>query len=106
VLLCLKALCTTKPALRELTGIQSTLFPALVDMIFDEEHKGPSEFNTRGIIISLLRKWASSLSPCLRPPPPLFFFSSLLRNGPLPSRDLPLITNPLSPSPLVFFPTQ
>lgn len=54
VLLCLKALCTTKRALRELDGIQTTLFPQLVRMIFDEEHKGPSEFNTRGIVFSLL----------------------------------------------------
>jgi hypothetical protein len=30
------------------------LFPALLRMLFDEEKKGPSEFTTRGIIISLL----------------------------------------------------
>lgn len=30
------------------------LFPALLRMIFDEERKGPSEFATRGVIISLL----------------------------------------------------
>ena len=71
VLLCLKALCTTKLALRELDGIQSTLFPALVSMIFDEEKKGPSEFTTRGIVFSLLCKvtypcinLASSLFSC------------------------------------------
>ncbi|KAI9884668.1 MAG: hypothetical protein M1823_003551 [Watsoniomyces obsoletus] len=54
VLLCLKALCTTKLALQELDTIQSSLFPELLAMIFDEEHKGPSEFTTRGIIFSLL----------------------------------------------------
>lgn len=53
-LLCLKALCTTALALRELHGIQATLFPALLKMLFDEERKGPSEFTTRGIIINLL----------------------------------------------------
>ncbi|KAF2231222.1 hypothetical protein EV356DRAFT_579333 [Viridothelium virens] len=54
VLLCLKGLCTTDLALRKLCEIQSTLFPALLKMIFDEEKKGPSEFTTRGIVINLL----------------------------------------------------
>lgn len=55
-LLCLKALCTTKIALQKLCEIESTLFPALLAMLFDEEHKGPSEFTTRGLIMSLLCK--------------------------------------------------
>ncbi|KAL3423643.1 GTPase-binding protein rid1 [Phlyctema vagabunda] len=54
VLLCLKALCTTALALQHLNVIQSTLFPALLHMLFDEEKKGPSEFTTRNIISSLL----------------------------------------------------
>ena len=53
-LLCLKALCTTALALQRLQDIQSTLFPALLGMLFDEEKKGPSEFTTRGILMSLL----------------------------------------------------
>jgi hypothetical protein len=54
VLLCLKALSTTALALRNLGNIQSTLFPALLHLIFAEEKKGPSEFTTRNIITSLL----------------------------------------------------
>ncbi|EED24395.1 conserved hypothetical protein [Talaromyces stipitatus ATCC 10500] len=53
-LLCLKALCTTSVALQRLTALSKELFPALLGMIFDEEKKGPSEFTTRGVIISLL----------------------------------------------------
>ncbi|KAI9814634.1 MAG: hypothetical protein M1827_003190 [Pycnora praestabilis] len=53
-LLCLKALCTTDSALGRLADIQATLFPPLLAMLFDEEKKGPSEFITRSIIVSLL----------------------------------------------------
>ncbi|KAI9717176.1 MAG: hypothetical protein M1812_004924 [Candelaria pacifica] len=53
-LLCLKALCTTELALQRLREMQSSLFPALLAMLFDEEKKGPSEFTTRGIIMSLI----------------------------------------------------
>jgi hypothetical protein len=53
-LLCLKALCTTDSALQKLTEIEATLFPALLEMLFDKERKGPSEYTTRGIIISVL----------------------------------------------------
>lgn len=53
-LLCLKALCTTALALQKLLEIQMTLFPALLGMLFDEENKGPSEFSTRSIIISII----------------------------------------------------
>ncbi|KAJ9306862.1 hypothetical protein DTO217A2_3643 [Paecilomyces variotii] len=53
-LLCLKALCTTSIALKKLTAMESELFPALLSMLFDKEKKGPSEFTTRGIIISIL----------------------------------------------------
>lgn len=54
VLLCLKALSTTALALQHLNNFQSSLFPALLHMLFDEEKKGPSEFTTRNIITSLL----------------------------------------------------
>lgn len=59
-LLCLKGLCTTSAALKQLTAIESELFPALLKMLFDEEKKGPSEFTTRGIIINLLFTQLSS----------------------------------------------
>lgn len=62
-LLCLKALCTTSAALQRLLSIESELFPALLRMLFDEEKKGPSEFTTRGIIISLLFTHLSTASP-------------------------------------------
>ncbi|KAJ9635131.1 hypothetical protein H2199_008617 [Coniosporium tulheliwenetii] len=53
-LLCLKGLCTTGIALEKLCEIEATLFPALLAMLFDDEHKGPSEFTTRKLIIDLL----------------------------------------------------
>lgn len=59
-LLCLKALCTTSLALHELSTIQSSLFPTLLAMLFDEDKKGPSEFTTRNIIISLLFAYLSA----------------------------------------------
>ncbi|KAI4160466.1 MAG: hypothetical protein LQ342_005699 [Letrouitia transgressa] len=53
-LLCIKGLSTTSRALKYLSEIESTLFPTLISMIFDEERKGPSEYTTRNIVISLL----------------------------------------------------
>jgi len=53
-LLCLKALCTTSLALQRLTDIRDQFFPTLLGMLFDEERKGPSEFSTRNIVVSLL----------------------------------------------------
>ncbi|GAB7350446.1 hypothetical protein MBLNU459_g1052t1 [Dothideomycetes sp. NU459] len=61
-LLCLKGLCTTEVALKRLDGIADTLFPSLLGMIFDEEKKGPSEFNTRGVIINILFAYLSAAS--------------------------------------------
>lgn len=58
-LLCLKGLCTTDLALQELCEVASTLFPALLAMLFDQENKGPSEFTTRGIVTNLLCMWLS-----------------------------------------------
>ncbi|KAL8949715.1 MAG: hypothetical protein Q9222_004207, partial [Ikaeria aurantiellina] len=53
-LLCLKAMCTTSVALKQLSKVASTLFPTLIGMLFDEERKGPSEFTTRNVVMSLL----------------------------------------------------
>ncbi|KAF2178330.1 hypothetical protein K469DRAFT_643038 [Zopfia rhizophila CBS 207.26] len=60
VLRCLKGLCTADSALKQLAEIAPTLFPALLAMLFDEEHKGPSEFTTRELIIQLLFAHLSS----------------------------------------------
>ena len=54
LLRCIKGLCTTATALKQLKGISSTLYPALLAMLFDEEHKGPSEFTTRELIIEII----------------------------------------------------
>ena len=54
LLLCLKALCTARKALDKLAVVEKELFTRLVDTIFDEERKGPSEFATRGLVFSLL----------------------------------------------------
>ncbi|KAF2130249.1 GTPase binding protein-like protein Rid1 [Dothidotthia symphoricarpi CBS 119687] len=54
LLRCLKGLCTTDSALKQLAEIASTLYPALLAMLFDEEHKGPSEFTTRELIIDII----------------------------------------------------
>lgn len=40
--------------------MHSTLFPALIHMLFDEEKKGPSEFTTRNIITSVLLTYLKS----------------------------------------------
>lgn len=53
-LLCLKALSTTAQGLKHLEDVEDRLFPTLLHMLFDEERKGPAEFTTRGIVISLL----------------------------------------------------
>lgn len=54
LLRCLKGLCTTDSALKQLASIAPTLYPALLGMLFDEEHKGPSEFTTRELIIQIV----------------------------------------------------
>ena len=59
-LLCLKALCTTSLALQKLSEIDDKLFPALLSLLFSEDKKGPSEFSTRAIIISLLYSYIAS----------------------------------------------
>ncbi|OCL02728.1 hypothetical protein AOQ84DRAFT_443169 [Glonium stellatum] len=62
VLRCLKGLCTTDLALKELCEIASTLFPALLGMLFDEDRKGPSDFTHRDLIVSLLCKASITIS--------------------------------------------
>ncbi|CAI6322042.1 unnamed protein product [Periconia digitata] len=54
VLRCLKGLCTTDSALKQFVDISPTLFPAILGMLFDEEHKGPSEFTTRELAIQII----------------------------------------------------
>lgn len=87
-LLCLKALCTTSLALEQLCKIQTTLFPTLLAMLFDEEKKGPSEFTTRSIIFSLLFTHLSTsprseLASCAR------IILSYLRDTPKPEKAQP-----------------
>jgi hypothetical protein len=55
-LLCLKGLCTTERAMGELEQVADGLFPALISMLFDDEKKGPAEYTTRGIVITVLCK--------------------------------------------------
>ncbi|KAL1297203.1 hypothetical protein AAFC00_004773 [Neodothiora populina] len=61
-LLCLKGLCTTEVALAKLEDVADTLFTSLLALLFDEEKKGPSEFNTRGIIINVIFAHLSAAS--------------------------------------------
>lgn len=65
-LLCLKGLCTTERAMAELDQVADDLFPALMQMLFDDEKKGPAEYTTRSIISNVLCKDRSeSLCVCL-----------------------------------------
>ncbi|KAI5821442.1 armadillo-type protein [Pyronema omphalodes] len=66
LLLCLKGLCTASTALQKLAEMASTIFPRLLDSLFDEEKKGPCEFTTRGIIISLLFVHLQTCAPSQR----------------------------------------
>lgn len=50
-------------ALQYLHSIHTTLFPALLHMIFDPEKKGPSEFTTRNIITSILLTYIEAATP-------------------------------------------
>lgn len=63
-LLCLKGLCTTSLALQRLQQVQQEFFPALLGMLFDPERKGPAEFTTRGVIVSLLFAHLSAVMDC------------------------------------------
>ncbi|KAL9123945.1 MAG: hypothetical protein Q9217_006677 [Psora testacea] len=57
---CLKALSTTSLALEHLTTMHNIFFPRLLGLLFSEEKKGPSEFATRTIIITLFSTYLSS----------------------------------------------
>jgi len=59
-LLCMKALTTTKLAMQRLESMEQNLFPALLKMLFDPERKGPAEFSTRAIVISLVFAYLKS----------------------------------------------
>lgn len=59
-LLCMKGLCTTSLAIKRLEVVQDEFFPTLMAMLFDEERKGPSEFSTRGVIMSLFFAYLSA----------------------------------------------
>ena len=87
-LLCLKALSTTSSAHHQLVSIHSTLFPTLLGMLFDKENKGPSEFTTRNIIITLLHTYL-----CSAPTPDLtsraFIILSYLRDPAAPQEAQP-----------------
>ena len=67
VLLCLKGLCTASLAQQKLAEMSSIIFPALLESLFDEEHKGPAEFTTRGLIITLLFVHISTSPSSQRP---------------------------------------
>ncbi|CAO1605371.1 hypothetical protein XANCAGTX0491_008890 [Xanthoria calcicola] len=62
-LLCFKAMCTTSVALDQLAKEAPTLFPTLLGMLFDEQRKGPSEFATRNVVMSLLFIHLTAASP-------------------------------------------
>ena len=56
-LLCLKGLCTTERAMAELDKVADRLFKALISVMFDFEAKrGPAEYTTRGVVISVMCK--------------------------------------------------
>lgn len=59
-LLCMKALATTNLAMQRLESMEQVLFPALLKMLFDPDRKGPAEFSTRAIVISLLFAYLSA----------------------------------------------
>lgn len=56
-------MCTTAVALQQLANVASTLFPTLLNMLFDEQRKGPSEFTTRSVVMSLLFIHLTAASP-------------------------------------------
>lgn len=44
----------------QISEIQNTLFPTLLQMLFDDERKGPSEYNTRTIVVNLLLSYLAT----------------------------------------------
>lgn len=100
-LLCLKALCTTSLALAYLSTIENSLFPTLLALLFSDDKKGPSEFTTRSIIVSLLFTYLST-SPTLARADKLL---SYLRDPSLPEEAQPpgFITSIYVPRPYRFW---
>lgn len=77
-LLCLKGISTTRVAQQELANVADDLFPRLLHMLFDEEKKGPSEFTTRGIIITILCEFPRLASLLPTNTNPVTYLSSAL----------------------------
>ena len=62
-LLCLKGLCTTERAMAELDKVADKLFRALIGVMFDFEAKrGPAEYTTRGVVMTVLFTYLASAS--------------------------------------------
>jgi len=59
-LLCMKALTTTNLAMQRLESMEQQLFPAILKMLFDPERRGPAEFSTRALVISLVFAYLKS----------------------------------------------
>ena len=66
ILLNFKALCTSPAALQKLDESHVVLFSRLIDLLFDPERKGPSEFTTRSLVIGLLFTHISTATPAQR----------------------------------------
>lgn len=62
-LLCIKALCTTEMGQIQLSNIANIFFPTFLNLIFDPDRKGPSEFTTRGVLFGLLLTYLASADP-------------------------------------------
>ncbi|TGZ78706.1 hypothetical protein EX30DRAFT_383376 [Ascodesmis nigricans] len=86
LLLCLKGLCTTSLALQKLAEMASLIFPRLLTNLFDEDKKGPAEFTTRGIIISLLFMHLSTAPTSSRPLRARRILTWLANKPPTPAR--------------------
>ncbi|KAI5809047.1 armadillo-type protein [Peziza echinospora] len=63
LLLCLKALCTASMALEKLKTVEKELFTRLIELIFDEERKGPSEFATRVLVFNIIFAYLAAAPP-------------------------------------------
>jgi hypothetical protein len=60
-LLCLKGLCTTERAMAELNKVADKLFRALIGVMFNFEAKrGPAEYTTRGVVMTVLFTYLAS----------------------------------------------
>lgn len=62
----MKALSTTASGIRYIDTVQGDLLPKLLQMLFDPEKKGPSEYTTRNIVTSVLFTYIESATPAER----------------------------------------